>query len=81
MADIGRELVRELVRASAFAVANGSPGCAAGGDSSDALRAMVVEVDAALRNLGVDSASCRQLPFASSEGAVRGGYDDAPAHT
>lgn len=56
MADIDRELVPELVRASAFALATARLALAAGGGDSDALRAIAVELDAALRGLGVDLA-------------------------
>jgi len=56
MADIERELVRELVRASAFALATARLALAAGGNDSDAFRAIAVELDPALRSLGVDLA-------------------------
>lgn len=54
MADIEREQVGELVRASAFALATAHLALAAGGGDSDALRAIGVQLDAALRGLGVD---------------------------
>lgn len=56
MADIERELLSELVRASAFALATARLALAVGGDDPDALRAIAVELDAALRGLGVDLA-------------------------